>query len=147
MPIIKVWCLPLGQSEDDLNRLHRRIVQSVVSVSELGLRDEKDITCLFPSDLMKYGLREDVIIEIGGLFEKPERTQEVRQRLAKKVGEGVKELFPAAKVECFISTTNPANGFWTSDSPVSQNTVECPVHGSIEHMQSATGRCPSCGKP
>ena len=24
---------------------------------------------------------------------------------------------------------------------------ECQVHGSIEHMQSITGKCPGCGKP
>lgn len=24
---------------------------------------------------------------------------------------------------------------------------ECEVHGSIEHMQSSTGKCPGCGKP
>lgn len=147
MPVIKVWCLPSGQSEDDLNRLHQRIVRSVVSISELGLRGEEDMTCLFPPDLMKYGLGEEIIIEIGGLFKKPERTQEVCWRLAREVGRGVKELYPKAKVECFVLAINPADEFWTSDSPVSQGVAECPIHGSIEHMQSATGKCPGCGKP
>ncbi|KKS65765.1 MAG: hypothetical protein UV34_C0009G0036 [Parcubacteria group bacterium GW2011_GWB1_42_6] len=114
MPVIKVWCLPSGQSEDDLNRLHKKIVEAVVSVSQLGLRDQNDMTCLFPPDLMKYGLGEEIIVEIGGLFKKPERTRDVLQCLAKKVGEGIKELYPEAKVECFVSIIDLENGFWTS---------------------------------
>ncbi|MCK4891357.1 MAG: hypothetical protein KAS78_01680 [Candidatus Pacebacteria bacterium] len=25
--------------------------------------------------------------------------------------------------------------------------IDCKVHGSIEHIESVTGKCPSCGKP
>jgi len=118
MPVIKVWCLPSGQTEDDLNRLHQAIVKAVVSVSELGLKDQNDMTCLFPPDLMKYGLGEEIIIEIGGLFRKPERTQEIRQRLAENVGRAVSGFYPKAKTECFVTTfvttIDSSNGFWTS---------------------------------
>lgn len=113
MPVIKVWCLPKGQGEADLNRLHQAIVKAVVSVSELGLRDESDMTCLFPPDLMQYGLGEEIIVEISNLFEKPERTVEVLQRLVTKVGEAVQTLYPKAMVECSVTTINPAQGFWT----------------------------------
>ena len=147
MPVIKVWCLPPGQSEDDLNRLYQNIVEAAVSVTELGLRGGKDITCLFPPDLMQLGLGEEIIIEIGGLFQKPERTPEVRQRLARSVGESVKRLYPKAMVECFVRTIDPSQGFWTSASAEEKKESECEVHGSIEHMQSSTGLCPSCGKP
>ena len=115
MPVIKVWCLPSGQTEEALNLLHQSIVGAVISISELGFKSQNDMTCLFPPDLMQYGLGEEIIIEIGGLYDKPERTQEVRQRLAKNVGEVVKKLFPEAKVECFVTTFNPAQGFWTSE--------------------------------
>lgn len=115
MPVIKAWCLPSGQTEDDLNLLHQAIVKAVVSVTELGIKNQNDMTCLFPPDLMQYGLGKEIIIEIGGLYEKPERTPEVRQRLAKNVGEVVKKLYPKAKVECFIATFNPDQGFWTSE--------------------------------
>ena len=114
MPVIKVWCLPSGQTEDDLNRLHQAIVKAVVSVKELGLKDQNDMTCLFPPDLMKYGLGEEIIVEIGGLFQKPERTQEVRQQLAENVGKAVSELYPKAKTECFVATFDLSDGFWTS---------------------------------
>lgn len=149
MPIIKVWCLPSGQVEADMNRLHQEIVKAVTSVSELGLRGENDMTCLFPPDLMQYGLGEEIIVEISGLFEKPERTKDVRQRLARNVGEVVKRLYPKAKVECFVSTIDPTQGFWTSAEAGAQkkDKPECEMHGSIEHMQSSTGECPGCGKP
>lgn len=115
MPVIKVWCLPANQKQKDLNRLHRKIVEAVTSISELGLKDETDMTNLFVPDLMEYGLGKEIIVEISGLFEKPERTPEVLQRLAENVGSAVKRLYPDAKVECFVSTFNPTQGFWTSD--------------------------------
>jgi hypothetical protein len=116
MPVIKLWCLPAGQSEDDLRKVHKTVVAAVTAVPELGLKDETQMTCLFPPDLMTYGLGEEIIIEIGGLFEKPERTQDVRQRLAEGVGSAVHALYPNAKVECFIQTFNPNTGFWTSNT-------------------------------
>lgn len=116
MPVIKVWCLPSGQTENDLNRLHKSIVYAVLCVPELGLKGENDMTCLFPPDLMQYGLGEEVIVEIGWLFEKPERTPEVCQRLTQNVGEAVKRLYPKAKVECGLSTIIPSQGFWTSEN-------------------------------
>lgn len=115
MPIIKVWCLPAGQTEENLNRLHKAIVKAVVSVTELGLKNENEMTCLFVPDLMSYGLGDEVIVEIGSLYDKPERTEDVRNNLAKNVGRSVKNLYPKARVECFISTFNPKQGFWTSD--------------------------------
>lgn len=114
MPVIKVWCLPKNQTEDDLNLLHKTIVKAVISVHELNLESEKDMTCLFPSDLMEYGLGEEIIIEIESLFEKQERTLEVRQKLAKNVGKSVSNLYSKARVECFVRTFNPNQGFWTS---------------------------------
>jgi len=141
MPVIKVWCLPPGQTEDDLNRLYESIVEATVSISELSLRGGKDITCLFPSDLMQKGLGEEIIIEIRGLF----KTADVRQQLAKSVGKSVKGLYPSSRVECFVDTAEPTQGSWTSADEKSES--ECSVHGSIEHMQSSTGLCPGCGKP
>ncbi len=92
MPVIKVWCLP-EIDEPKLNALHKSIVRAVVSVEELGIKDENDMTCLFVPDMMKYGLGSEIVIEVTGLFAKPERTDEVRQRLAERLGQAVKELF------------------------------------------------------
>lgn len=114
MPVIKVWCLP-DIDEPKLNALHKSIVRAVVSVEELGIKDENDMTCLFPPDMMKYGLGAEIVVEVTGLFAKPERTDEVRQQLAERLGQAVKELFPDTQlVECFVYPFSPAQGFWTS---------------------------------
>lgn len=117
MPVIKVWCLPAGQDEAKLNLLHQAIVRVVTAIKALGLRDQNDMTCLFVPDLMSYGLGEEIIVEIGGLFMKLERTPEVRQSLAASVGKAVKKLYPEAKVECFITSFDLSQGFWTSAEP------------------------------
>jgi len=79
------------------------------------LKDENDMTTLFPSDLMKYGLGTDIIVEITGLDDKPERTHEILKRLAKNTGKAVSQFFPDAKVECFVHPFNHSqNGFWST---------------------------------
>lgn len=118
MPVIQVWCLPEGISEKDFINLFNDIVSAVVEVRELGLKDMHDMTILFPPDRMRYGLGEDIIIEISKLFDKPERTAEVRNRLAGKVGGVIKKYFPDAYVECFVETFDPQSpkvGFWASN--------------------------------
>src|SRR5512133_791491 len=114
MPIIKVWCLPEGQTEEGLKELHQAIVDAVISVKELCLEDETDMTVLFPPDLMKYGLGQVIAIEVSGLFKKPKRNEEVRQRLAERIGKAVHRLYPKADVECLVYSFNPKQGFWTS---------------------------------
>jgi hypothetical protein len=114
MPVIKVWCLP-QMEEAKLNELHQTIVAAVVGVEELGLKDENDMTCLFPPDMMKYGLGSEIIVEVTGLFEKPERTASVHERLAWHLGMAVQRLYPKATIECFIYPFNPAQGFWRGE--------------------------------
>jgi len=111
MPVIKIWCLPPNQTENKLNKLHNAIVSAVTSIKELGLKDEKDMTNLFVPDLMQYGLGSEIIVEITGLFESPERTPEVLNGLAGAVGRTVKLFYPEAKVECFVYSFNPATTF------------------------------------
>ena len=111
MPVIKVWCLP-KQSEEELNRLFEAIVKAVEGISELKLKGERSMTVLFPTDAMAYGLGTEIIIEVMGLFEKPERTDEVRNRLARSLGIAVRKLFPLARVQCFVYSFNPSQGFW-----------------------------------
>ena len=113
MPVIKVWCLP-KIPEDWLRKLHKDIVYAVTNVKELGLSNENDMTCLF--DMMSYGLGEEIIIEVTGLFKKPERTDEVRLRLATELGRAVDAMFPNALVECFVYPFEPNQGFWCNRS-------------------------------
>ena len=115
MPIIKVWCLPAYTGESSLQNLHKKIVDAVCSIKELNFQDEKDMTVLFPRDMMSYGLGTEIIVEVTGLFIKPERTQEVRQRFAESLGQTVSKLYPKAKVECMIYSFDRANSFWSSE--------------------------------
>lgn len=114
MPILKIWCLPKS-SEEELNKLHKSLVKAITDIEELGLKDENDITMLFPPDMMSYGLGTEIIAEVSCLFEKPERTLEVRKRLAESIGKAIVQLYPNAKVECFVYTFDPIiQGFWSS---------------------------------
>lgn len=113
MPVIKVWCLS-EQTEDVLRSIHKNIVCAVVATEVFGLKDENDMTVLFPPDAMKYGLGQEIIIEVTGLFEGPKRTDEVRYQLAKNIGKAVRLFFPDALIECFVYPFNPKQGFWSS---------------------------------
>lgn len=136
MPVIKVWCLPPNQTEDQLNRLHNAIVDAVVGIKELGLKDEKDLTNLFVPDLMQYGLGSEIIIEITGLLEKPEMTKEIRKKLGKVVTKAVKELYPdVEKVECFIFSPFSLDGLWTSETSKESNDPEGTRKGSILNLR------------
>ncbi|MCK9578206.1 hypothetical protein M0R01_01775 [bacterium] len=130
MPIIKVWCLPC-MSENELNQLYNVIVNAVESISELGLKGQKAITVLFPTDSMALGLGEEVIIEVTGLFKKPERTPALRQRIARELGQAIAEVFPETKIECFIYSFDPAEGFWSSSE--TQNCSKC--GGEIDYQK------------
>jgi len=80
-----------------------------------GLKDETNMTNLFPPDQMQYGLGSEIIVEVSGLFVKPERTFEVKQLLGSTLGEAIKALYPKAKVEVFVITFNQEqDAFWVS---------------------------------
>lgn len=124
MPIIQVWCLP-EKNENVLRHIHRQIVRAVTSIPELGIKSELDMTVLFPSDLMQYGLGTDIIIMIFGLFDKPERTEEVRRRLARRVGQAISIQYPEAKVECLLAPPFDSKGaFWTSTAKFREDMSE-----------------------
>jgi len=114
MIVIKVWCLPADQDEETLNLLHKEIVKAVVSISELGVKGENDMVCLFPADLMKYGLGEEIVIEIDGLPDTPRKSTSVPMRLAENVGISVSALYPKARIKCTAEEFNPSKAVWIS---------------------------------
>lgn len=113
MPVVKVWGIPADETEERLKKITIEIVFSIILIRELSL-GTNDITVFFPSDRMADGLGEEVIIEITGLFSKTERNDEVRQKLAINVGECLKGFYTTAKVECFVYTFEPSQGFYSS---------------------------------
>ena len=112
MPVIKVWCLP-NSNESKLNQVFEDIVKAVESILELDLKGKDSMTVLFPPDMMKFGLGSVIIVEVTGLFEKPERTTEVRNRLAEYLGKTIIKHFPSSMVECFVFPFDVKQGFWT----------------------------------
>ncbi len=117
MPVIKVWLLP-DMEQTQFERLYDALWEGVESVSELGLRVERpqDITFLFPKDHMQKGLGEDGLIEVSQLTPKPERTPEVKQRLARVLSGVVRAFCPNMKfMEVFIEEEKPDTTIYTYD--------------------------------
>ena len=112
MLLIKVWCLP-RMKEKQLNELHEHIVAAVVGIKELDLRDGGDMVCLFPSDMMLYGLGDEIIVEVTGLFNK-QPPEVIQAKLAKTLGKTVQKMFPQARVDCFVYPFDPKQGWWST---------------------------------
>ncbi len=113
MLVVKVWCLPV-QTEEQLQELHQSIVKALKDTQELKVKDEKDIMVLFPSDMMKYGLGQDILIEISGshLF-LASNIDFLGVRLTKGVGVVVQRHFPDAKIQCDLHNMR-AESSWFS---------------------------------
>jgi hypothetical protein len=60
---------------------------------------------------MSQGLGEEIIIFVEGLLEKPERTDDVRKKLALNLVDEAHQSFPkTALIECIVRH-NPRQGF------------------------------------
>lgn len=113
MPVIFVSGLPEEMKEEEIIQLYEDIASREIQIEEL--HNTKDqITVFFPPDRMKFDLGKEIIVFIFGLFIKPERTDDVRGRLAQNIGEGIKKRFPEAFVECFVVPFDPRQGYWSS---------------------------------
>ncbi len=99
MPVIEVSLLPTDTEQDVLEHLWDRLWEAVESVPVLGLTRQrpKDVTILFPFDLMKKGIGEYFLIRVSELIPKTERTYEVRMALGEALKQALLEFFPDAK--------------------------------------------------
>lgn len=117
MPVVFVYGVSDKVGEEKIVRVYNGLCAAILSIVELGLQRDQ-ITFFFPPDRMKTGLGGEIIIFIEGLFEKPERTKEVKVRLARIVVSRAQDLFPEASlIECFVETFDPQKGFWSSVLP------------------------------
>lgn len=124
MLVIKVWCLPRFE-EAQLKQLHRSLVEAVVGIPKFGVKDEKGMVCLFPSDMMQYGLGEEIIVEVTGVKEMwLGNDTESWHQLAARIGYAVREHLPEAHIECFVYGFRPTNGYWSSENSTSRAEVE-----------------------
>lgn len=106
MPILIIFGVPKHQQT---TKLIDALKQRVYGLSELNVT-ENDITVKFiPEDDTSV---HEMIIFVVGLFDKPERTEEVRNTLAERLAACGKKFFCEAHlVECFINPFDQRNGF------------------------------------
>jgi hypothetical protein len=101
MLVVKVWCLP-QMAEEKLRKLHRNIVRAVAYVKALGVQNETQMICLFPQDMMRYGLGEEIVIEVTGHDRYQLHRELITRPLANSLGGAVRKMFPHAHIECSI---------------------------------------------
>ena len=105
MPII----LLLGvQKQHQTERFVTALKQRAYGIEQLHITED-DITPLFiPSE----GSVGEIIIFVEGLFEKPERTEEIRNKFAERLAECAKTYCEHPRlVECLIHPFDPRFGF------------------------------------
>jgi hypothetical protein len=102
MPVIVIYGFSDSMSQKLEEFTEALINTAVCSVAELKL-EISDVSCFYPRDWMAKGLGEELVIFVDGLIDKPERTEEVRDRLATSIVETVNHFFPeVGLIECFI---------------------------------------------
>ena len=99
MPIIRVN----GFSQEDLDQWKKRLrialKKAAAGVEELGITQD-DVEPLFPIEQKPSA--PEIIVEVLELWEKPERTKEVQDKLANALATAVLAHSPAQKVCCFV---------------------------------------------
>ena len=123
MLTIKTWCLPNGLSEKELNNLHNAMVAAVISIPKTGVKDESMMLNLFPTDMMSYGLGNEIGIEITKVPASCD--QHILNDLAQAVSLVVSKAFPRARVECEALPFNNAAGFFSAIGKQRQFEEEC----------------------
>src|SRR3989344_3873837 len=102
MPVIKVTGLP-SLRVDQSEKLRKEILNAVVGITELGLKED-DVTCELSTGILG-GLRGKITITITGLVVRP--TAEMRDLLATFLTGAVNKRLPRAKVRCFLCKQEP----------------------------------------
>jgi len=124
MPQIIVWGLLPEEIADSsgepgkigkLEKIEEAITQAVLSIPELELK-KSDISYSFPEDSsVKAHYPVEISVEL--LFEKPKRTQEIRQLLAERIATSFKETVVwriPSKVRAAVKRFNPEkDGFFS----------------------------------
>lgn len=113
MPVITIYGLS-NETEGELKRIKDKICEEVAGIRALNL-DKKQVSVFFPLSKIEKPFYRDIIVFVDGLFEKPERTQEVRNEFAEKIGRAVRFFVSADDlIEVFVRSFNPSQGFWSS---------------------------------
>lgn len=114
MPLITVWnWRPCERSPELATALHA----ACWNLNKLGLTDVSDVSVCFGGDEIHGFIFSPLIIVVELLFDKPERTPEVRQKLAEELGKRAKEWlrsnYTSRPVEVAVKRFNPErDAFW-----------------------------------
>lgn len=110
MPILTVYGIPESMSAD-LPMMTKSLTNNIAGIKELNLMPS-EISVFYPRDLMQEGLGEEIIVFVDGLFDKPERTEAVRKKLAETVAKNILMFIQGTNlVECLIRPFKPEQGF------------------------------------
>ncbi len=99
MPIVKIYGMPDRIGQHILGSLTVTMQFAVANVEPLGI-PPTDVTVFFPTDQRKAGLGGELVVQIEGLYKKPERTPEVLKQLHESVCECIKEFALIHLHEC-----------------------------------------------
>ena len=116
MLTIKVWCLP-ALSQDKLQDMFWEVVDGVGSVESMvkaGHTGPGNMLILFPSDLMKFGLGTEVLIEVTGLTDVSLRNIRDLDELAEKLAKIVHRFVHKGQINCCVHMADPFTWRWQS---------------------------------
>lgn len=75
---------------EEIEKIEEAITKTIVAIPKLGLKKD-DISYHFPKDTSVISDDVPVVIIVELLFEKPERTKEVRDQMAKAISEAFRK--------------------------------------------------------
>ena len=109
MPVVRVECLP-EMREDELKGLFEQI-RELLSTSLPRRIPVEDLTVLFPRDMMKYGLGEEIIVTVEDydIGHKRERLD-----LADALGNMFRQRFQNSRIKVRVRPVNFEDGRWDS---------------------------------
>lgn len=110
MPVIFIFGLPTEMTDDEVDTLSHDLKELICRITELKL-SMRQITCFFPQDMSYIYEGNDIVAMVYGLFNKPERTEAVRQNLAQTICQFLKQRFEDSQIECFVELFDPQKGF------------------------------------
>ncbi len=112
MPYIKVSGIPdrFGIPEQALDKLSEKVIDATLAIPELNIPKRSHVNVYFPMDLLGSKESRNIFVEVE-LFDKPERTQAVRNSLAMSIATALKEEFPNNKVRCKCRLIDETDGW------------------------------------
>gem|GEM_PF-4591102 len=120
MPLVLIYGIH-SPDVPKIDGLARDIKKAVASVEELKIT-EKQVSVFFPRDMNGIPRSQEIIALVEGFYEKPERTANVRNKVATEITRALKcyaneYLEHCRFIEVILKTYNPFGGCVTIEIP------------------------------